>query len=93
MPLTNERTRVHTHTHIIPVVKRLGNVDGEVHQKPTTTTTKQSLAVVKVMKTDFIQNYCNRGKDASIQTRLNSQYTMGKRELIANGESLRMKNY
>lgn len=44
----------------------------------------QSWTVAKVVKTDFIQDYCNRGKRASYRTGLNAEYSMGKWNFIAN---------
>lgn len=38
----------------------------------------QSWTVVKAVKTDFIQNYCNRRKETSVQNGLSSKYSMGK---------------
>lgn len=44
----------------------------------------QNRTVDKVVKTEFIQDYCNRGKKPQYRTRLNSEYSMHKWEFIAN---------
>ena len=41
--------------------------------------------VVKVIKTDFIQDSCDRGKETLVQNWLNSQYNMNKWEFVAKG--------
>lgn len=44
---------------------------------------KTELTAVKVEKTDFIQDYCNRGKETSYRTGLNSEYSVVHWQLVA----------
>ena len=47
----------------------------------------QSWLVVKVIKTDFIQDSCDRGKETLVQNWLNSEYNTNKWEFVAEGSS------
>ena len=45
----------------------------------------QSWLVVKAIKTDFIQDSCDREKETLVQNWLNSEYNMNKWEFVAKG--------
>lgn len=47
------------------------------YERWTVSKKNQSWPVVKVVKTHFIQDYYNRGKEASVQNWFNSKYSMG----------------
>lgn len=42
----------------------------------------QSWTVVYEVKTDFIQDYCDRGKRPQYGTKLNSEFSMGRWEFV-----------
>lgn len=56
---------------------------------------KQSCMAVKVVKTDFIQDYFNSGKETSYRSGLNSEYSVVYWELVAKeqGGDQWMENY